>query len=78
MKQLNTNDIARRIARLEKLSRDLADEADVFSDGDDPLTREERQAYINDLLTASGGLATARSVLANVHQRLYREEVYTG
>jgi hypothetical protein len=71
---LNANDIS----RLEKLGRDLAEEADVFSDGDDSLTHEERQAYINDLLTASVGLATARNVLANVHQRLYREEVYTG
>jgi hypothetical protein len=49
---LTTADLSRRIARLEKLGRDLADEAAVFEDGNDPLRHEERRSYVSAILDA--------------------------
>jgi hypothetical protein len=71
---LTAQDLTRRIARLEKLGRDLADEAAVFEDGNDPLRHEERRSYVSAILDAVGGLGTARDVLAYVRQRMATEE----
>ena len=67
---LTAPDLVRRIARLEQLGRDLAEEAAVFVDGDDPLRNEERRNYVAAILDAVGGLGTASDVLAYVRQRM--------
>jgi hypothetical protein len=65
-------------ARLEKLGHDLAEEAAVFEEGNDPLDHDQRRNYVSAILDAVGGLAAARDVLAFVRGRLTQDEVPVG
>jgi hypothetical protein len=78
MSTITNNDITRRIARLEKLGRDLAEEAAVFEENNDPLYHDERRNYVSAILDAVGGLAAARDLLAFVRSRLDQAEVPVG
>jgi hypothetical protein len=73
---LNSNDIVARIDRLEKLGRDLANEASrcQLEEARGGIETEEFREYVNNLLTAVTGLALARGILVAVWRRLEREE----
>jgi hypothetical protein len=72
----NRNDIVARIDQLEKLGRDLANEAGrcQWEEARGGIDTEAFREYVNTLLTAVTGLALARGVLVAVWRRLERGE----
>ena len=69
---MDTNDIERRIARLDELSRGLAKEVVLWKGADDPLLYLERRAYLHAIQDALAGVEGARVALARARQRLER------
>jgi hypothetical protein len=66
------NDIVARIARLERLGRDLANAAGrcQLEEARGGIDTVEFRQYVNTLLTAVTGLALARGILVAVWRRL--------
>jgi hypothetical protein len=73
---LNRNDIVTRIDRLEKLGRDLANEAGrcQLEEARGGINTEEFRNYVNELMTAVTGLALVRGILVAVWCGLERGE----
>jgi hypothetical protein len=62
--------IAERIARLHELSLGLSRELSLMGEGNDPLLRLERVAYLDALRDALAGVEASRVVLARARQRM--------
>jgi hypothetical protein len=73
-----TDTLTSRIHRLEKLSRDLTEQAAVFEEGNDLLDGDERRNYVAAILEAVGDLAAARDLLASVRVRLAGLKIPVG
>jgi hypothetical protein len=73
-----TDTLSARIHRLEKLSRDLTEQAAVFEEGNDLLDGDERRNYVASILEAVGDLAAARDLLASVRVRLAGLKIPVG
>jgi hypothetical protein len=69
---VDTDDIKRRIGRLDELSRGLAKEIVLWKAANDPLLYLERRAYLHALHDALAGVEGARVTLARARQRLER------
>jgi hypothetical protein len=61
---ITVNDLEARLARLEELSRGLAKERVIISEGNDPLLYLERKAYLSALADILAGVESARVALA--------------
>ena len=72
---MNLADLARRIRRLNELTRGLAKEVTLWKACNDPLLYLERKAYLSAIQNALAGIEAARVVLVNVQQRLEAERV---
>ena len=72
---MNLADLARRIRRLNELTRGLAREVTLWKACNDPLLYLERKAYLSAIQNALAGIEAARVVLVNVQQRLEAERV---
>jgi hypothetical protein len=69
---MDTDDIKRRIGRLDGLSRGLAKEVVLMKVANDPLLSLERKAYLSAIHAALAGVEGARVALARARQRLER------
>jgi hypothetical protein len=67
---VDTDDIKRRIERLDRLSRGLGKEIVLWKAADDPLLYLERRAYLHAIQDALAGVEGARVTLARARQRL--------
>lgn len=73
---LTLADIIARIGRLDELARGMAREVQVWKESGDPLLFAERTAYLKAIQDALAAIEDARTILAQVRQRIdaLREE----
>jgi hypothetical protein len=70
---LTIKDIRARVDRLDKLSGGLSRERVLWEEAQDPLLYLERQAYLQAVHQAIGGVEAARVVLVRACQRIEAE-----
>ena len=71
---MNLNNLAKRIERLEQLSRGLSREVTLCRSADEPLLPAERRTYLGGIQDTLAGLDAARVVLVEVCGRIERAE----